>query len=95
MFKSLHIEGRRWFRRSAGHTLTSVTIHHDGETTCLPIESGYGDYYLQLAHEWLGQYYPELAERYDNGSAKVSTTIWLREHGFTYSVSDVQRQKDL
>lgn len=94
---TLHIEGRRWFQRTYGNTYRKARIFKDDELIAsLPMEYGYGDYYLQRAHEWLGcNGYPELAERHDNGAFKVNTTIWLREHGCTYSVSDVARQRDL
>lgn len=94
---SLHIEGRRWFQRSYGSTYNTVRIFKNGVLIAdLPIEYGYGDYYLQRAHEWLGQHgYPELAEKYSNGMTKVCTTSWLRENGHSYSVIDVQRKKDL
>ena len=94
---TLHIEGRRWFRRGPGNTYNSVRIFKDGELLAhLPQTYGYGDYYLQRAHEWLGANgYPELAERHSNGSPKVCMTIWLREHASSYSVIDVSRERDL
>jgi len=92
----IHVEGRRWFQRTYGNTYNSVAITVDGDTTVLGRAYGYGDYYLQRAQEWLGENgFPELAERYDNGSSKVCFTIWLREHKGSYSVVDVGRQKDL
>lgn len=94
---TIHIEGRRWFRRTYGNTYTTTRIYRDGECIAyLPITGGYGDYYLQRAHEWLGANgYPELAQRHKNGSPTVCTTIWLREHGHSHSVADVAREKDL
>lgn len=94
---SYHIEGRRWFQRTNGNTYNTVTIFKDGEVIAdLPMEYGYGDYYLQRAQEWLGKNgEPELAEKHDNGMPKVCFTIWLREHKSSYSVHDVQRRKDL
>ncbi len=94
--QAIHIEGRRWFQKSYGNTYNTVTIHKDGESIKLPIEYGYGEYLLQRAQEWLGKNgFPELAERHDNGMPKVNLTIWLREHGGSYSVSDVSRRRDL
>ena len=93
----LHIEGRRWFQKTYGNTYNSVQIFRDGELIAdLPMAYGYGDYYLQRAHEWLGANgYPELAEKHENGMPKHCTTIWLREHGASYSVIDVERKRDL
>lgn len=94
---TMHIEGRRWFQKTYGNTYNTVRIFRDGELIAdLPREYGYGSGWLQRAHEWLGNNgYPELAERYENGSAKVCTTIWLRENGHSYSVVDVTRKRDL
>ena len=92
-----HIEGRRWFQRTYGNTYNTVRIFNDGALIAnLPMEYGYGDQWLQRAHDWLGKNgEPELAERHSNGSPTVCTTIWLREHDSSYSVNDVSRQRDL
>jgi hypothetical protein len=93
---SIHVSGRRWFQKSYGNTYNTVTIHNGEESVNLPIEYGYGNYFLQRAQEWLGKNgFPELAEKYENGCNKVNFTIWLREHGGSYSVADVARQRDL
>ena len=94
---TLHIEGRRWFQRTYGNTYNSVRIFGEGKTLAeLPMSYGYGEYYLQRAQEWLGANgYPELAEKHENGSPKVHFTVWLREHGGTYSVIDVDRKREL
>lgn len=94
---TIHIEGRRWFQRAYGNTYNTVRIFIDGRLAVeLPISYGYGDYYIQRAHDWLGENgFPELAERHANGMPAVNTTIWLRENGGSYSVIDVQRKKDL
>jgi hypothetical protein len=94
---SLHIEGRRWFQKTSGNTYNSVKIFRDGECfASLPMEYGYGDYFMQRAQEWLGvNGYPELVERHENGCAKVCFTIWLREHKGSYSAADVSRKSDL
>ena len=95
---TLHIEGRRWFQRTYGNTYHSVRIFRDGEQIAyLPMAYGYGEGFLQTAWEWLAKNgYPELAEEHANGSLKNYGTQYLREilNG-TYSVIDVQRQKDL
>ena len=92
-----HIEGRRWFQRTYGNTYNTVQIFKDGaHVVSLPIEYGYGDYYLQRAEDWLADNgFPELQEKNANGSRKQGGTAWMREHNISYSVIDVQRQKDL
>ena len=87
---SLHIEGRRWFQRTYGNTYHSVRVFKDGEMiACLPYQYGYGDQFLQTALDWMKA----------NGHAPQNAeygTLYLRETlGATYSVIDVQRQKDL
>ena len=88
--QGLHIEGRRWFRRGPGTTYHSVRIFNAGECIAvLPYQYGYGDCFLQTALDWLAEngYIPK---DHDYG------TLYLRETlGGTYSVIDVQRQKDL
>lgn len=87
---NLHIEGRRWFQRSAGNTYHTARIFVNGvleHTT--PKEYGYGDCYLQTAIDWLkaNHLIPDDA---------AYGTLYLREtlHG-TNSVIDVHREKDL
>ena len=94
---TIHIEGRRWFQKTYGNTYNTVRIFRDGELIAnLPMEYGYGDYWLQRAQKWLGENgYPDLAERHENGMPKVFPTIWLRDYGHSYSVTDVQRKRDL
>ena len=94
---SLHIEGRRGFQKTYGNTYNSVILHINGAPVAyLPEEYGYENYYLQRAQEWLGANgVPELAEKRSNGVPKVNFTIWLRDNGYSYSVSDVKRQLDL
>lgn len=93
--KSLHIEGRRWFRRTAGNTYCTSRIFLDGKLVAtLGPTGGYGDQPLTNAMEWLAANgYPDCVDA-RNGSPKG--TLYLREtlHG-TYSVVDVPREKDL
>lgn len=47
---SIHIEGRRWFQKTYGQTYNTVRIFKDGKQVAyLPIEYGYGEFYLQRA----------------------------------------------
>ncbi len=87
----LHIEGRRWFRKSAGNTYSSATIYANGDCIAhVGPTGGYGDYYLQMAVEWLQQ------NGYLGPKTEYGGTRFIREdlHG-TYSVTDVAREKDL
>jgi hypothetical protein len=90
--ESLHIDGRRWFQRSAGNTYHSVTVFVNGETLRAPYSYGYGDQFLQTAGELLA------AAGYDvktNRPGCLGTRHLREELGGTYSVSDVSRKKDM
>lgn len=95
---TIHIEGRRWFQKSAGNTYHSVRIYRDGKQIAyLPFQYGYGEQYLQTAFDWLGENgMPELLERHANGARKNYGTQYLREvMKGTQSVADVSRKGDL
>lgn len=88
---SITVIGRRWFQKTYGNTYFSSQIIVDG----VPVGGrefayGYGDYYLQDAAEWLkaNGYLPA----FDG-----PLSLYCRENGiaFSYSVTDVQRKKDL
>jgi len=88
--KSLHIEGRRWFQKSAGNTYHTARIFIDGELAHVtPKEYGYDNCFLQTAIDWLKsqKLIPDSAEY---GSYYLRETL-----GGTYSVIDVAREKDL
>ena len=89
--QQIHIEGRRWFQKSGGNTYHSVRIFVNGERVAfLPFQYGYGDQFLQTAWAWLESngYIPE--------GTPYGGTLYLRETlGASYSVSDVNRKKDL
>jgi len=89
--KPTHISGRRWFQKSYGNTYHSVTINSDDDKSeYLPMEYGYGDYYLQRAEAWIKANYD-----YPNPD-KLQGTRFLREVcGITWSVADVRRERDL
>lgn len=88
--KSLHIEGRRWFQRSTGNTYHTARIFLDGELVHTTDKAyGYDEGYLQSAIDWLkaSGHVPE---------SMPYGTYYLREVlGGTYSVINVQREKDL
>lgn len=88
----IHIEGRRWFQRSAGNTYHSARVFIDGTLAHNSDRHyGYREQYLQTAIDWLRA----------NGHIPAETrnacaTLYLRETlGGSYSVIDVARQKDL
>ncbi len=87
---NIHIEGRRWFQKSAGNTYHTVNIFKDGD--CIHHSEkhyGYGDCFLQTAIDWLK------AEGLVPNDAKYGT-LYLRETlGASYSVIDVGRERDL
>lgn len=86
--KSLHISARRWFQKTYGNTYHSVTVFVNGETLRADFVYGYGDHFMQTAQKLLEQ------AGYDVKG--VLCSYHLREvlKG-TYSVTDVQRKKDL
>ena len=85
------IIGRRWFQKTYGNTYHSVTVIVDGETvgTC-PMTYGYGDQYIQTAHEML----VKAGEFAGDYSAFCQDRMDHRDK-YTITVSDVARQKDL
>lgn len=95
---SVIIRGRRWFQKSYGNTYNTVSIEIDGrEVTNLPMEYGYGDYYLQRAGDWLeaNGYMPN-RKHYPNG---VAEPVWsyFQDRGISceYDVIDVKHKRDL
>lgn len=88
----IHIEGRRWFQRSAGNTYHSARIFVDG--LCILTSGrhyGYGDQFIGTATAMLvgTEYVPEHFE-------ETQSTLVLREVlKASYSVIDVGREKDL
>lgn len=90
--ESLHIDGRRWFQRTWGNTFHSVRVYVNGEILHCPYAYGYGNQFLQTAGELLA------AAGYNvktDSPGSLGTYHLCEELGGTYSVSDVQRKKDL
>lgn len=102
-FNQITVIGKRWFERTNGNTYHSVSVYVDGvEIGCVPFMYGYGDQYIQTAHELLqkAQYYPKT----DNSSKDYWAFIEDQRNSinhdngtskFLFSVSDVGRKKDL
>lgn len=94
---SLVVYGKRWFRKSSGTTYTSVTIYvNGGSGVKLERTNGYGDYYLQLAGEWLASNGWTSPERYSSGGLQP---LWQycqdKKIPLITNVIDVPRKKDL
>lgn len=88
--KSLHIEGRRWFQRSAGNTYHSARIFVNGGMVAnTGRHYGYGESFLQTALDWLK------ANNYVPKNSKYGTAYLRETLGGTYSVIDVAREGDL
>lgn len=94
--EGIKIEGRRWFQRTYGNTYHSVRIWRQGtagkpgeELVYLPYQYGYGDQYLQTALEWLK------ANKLAPPSSRFGTQYMREELGLTWTVVDVQRQREL
>jgi len=95
--KSISIQGRRWFQRSAGNTYCSASILVNGEPVHeLPRQYGYGDYYLQAATEWLDENGYIHPEHYKWGGTEPLWQVQDREGFDLYTtVADVSRERDL
>jgi len=89
--KSLIIHGVRWHQKAYGNTYSAVSIEIDGKQVYRsPFEYGYGDYFLQMAMEWMQA----------NGfkiPSYEAFTAWAREHfqTFDYTVADVKTKREL
>lgn len=89
--KSLFIVGRRWFARLYGNTYHKTYITINGQTVESEETYGYGDHYLQTAHELLQGMGLFVQFKYHE------FTHWLYEHReiAAHDVADVAREKDL
>jgi hypothetical protein len=89
--------GRRWFQKTYGNTYNTASViiqYPDGTTdgTELPMEYGYGSFYMQRAAQWCNE---QGITPGNEGHAFLS--LWCRENGVQLidRVTDVQRKKDL
>lgn len=95
---SIHISGKRWFRKSAGNTYSSVRLYitymnRETDTLYHPRTGGYGDYYNQLALDLFRDKFEIPRDR----SQPAYLSSFLRDLKIPYSieVTDVSREKDL
>ncbi len=87
---TIHIEGRRWFQRSAGNTYHSARVFVNGhEQLYSGRHYGYGDCFLQTALDMMKK------EGLAPADAKYGTHYLREELGASYSVVDVARERDL
>lgn len=94
-FKLIIIDARRWFDRTYGNTYHSVTVtvkhaRKEDLVLCRDYEYGYGDQYLQKAHELLhqaGYFGPDYW-----GFRDAMRNDWKKFHA---TCVDVRRKKEL
>jgi len=85
------IIGRRWFQKTYGNTYHSVSVLVDGESIgCVPFAYGYGEQYIQSAHELLVK-----AGKFTGDYSAFCQDRMNNRQNYTVTVSDVARQKDL
>jgi hypothetical protein len=96
------IAGRRWFDRKYGNTYHSVRVWVNGEQIGFhDVAYGYGDQYLQSAHEVLMEkgFYPKTGKSLASGMSvdyyQFSEDMRKFRDRFIVTVSDVGRKKDL
>jgi hypothetical protein len=100
--KNITIIGRRWFQRTYGNTYHSVEVYVNGELIGrVEFAYGYGDHYLQTAHEILQDkgYYPKTGITLPSGMCRdyygFTQDMHNHRNKFVISVTDVERKKDL
>lgn len=97
--KSLTIIGRRWFRRTYGNTYNTTEVLIDGKPAFKTAKQyGYGDHFRDIAMDELERrgLLPVPREHYKHGGAE-SDWRYCERNGiqFSYSVTDVARERDL
>ncbi len=91
---SICVLGRRWFQKTNGNTYHTAEIFVNGDFKVrTPRCYGYGDHYMQTAHEWLQEngYLP-------SGSDATASLWWVCDDNginLTYTEMDVPRRMDL
>ena len=94
------IIGRRWFEKTNGNTYHSVEVYANNKLIGRdPYQYGYGDQYLQTAHDILQRegYYPTTGIIFESGMPKDLCLFMtdVRTDKFLVSCTDVGRKKDL
>jgi hypothetical protein len=99
---NITISGRRWFDRINGNTYHSVDVYANGQHIGRnPYEYGYGDQYIQTAHEMLQEsgICKKTGERLKSGIGKdyyeFMQDMRTNRSKYVIIVSDVPRKKDL
>lgn len=90
--KSIQVVGRRWFQKSYGNTYNTVKISvNQGDWIILEEEYGYGDYYIQRAHDYL------IKNKIIDCDQMTPLYRYCDDNKiiFMTSVQDVPREKDL
>ena len=95
--ESITVIGRTWFRKSAGNSYCTCDVLVDGRLIArLPKESGYGDYYLQKAFEYLDNVQLIALHRYPNGSTETPWQYCRRNNIHLYNtITPVAKESDL
>jgi hypothetical protein len=96
------IDAKRWFDRKYGNTYHSVSVNVDGKHIGrADFAYGYGEQYLQSAHEILmdAGIFPRTGEHFKSGADKDYSGFMddMRNNREKYHVTcaDVSRKKDL
>jgi hypothetical protein len=92
--------GRRWFRKSAGNTYTSVSVYVNGKHLGTTIDGGYGDYYRQMGFKVLQSagYWSNdgaLINGFDSDQSAFNQFVMDNRGKFVFEVVDVPTEKDL
>lgn len=101
MNKNITIDARRWFQTTYGNTYHSVSVFVNNKLVgSCPFAYGYGEQYLQTAHEILqnAEVYPKTGERLNGCSKDYHEFVMdMRENKerFHVTCTDVTRKRDL
>jgi len=96
LVKSITVIGREHFDRSGVTYFTGVILVNGKRIGILPYESGYGDYYIQRAGEWLNNSHYVALKQHPNGSFEPLWQYCRERNIVLYSeIADVKRKSDL
>jgi len=91
--QNIMVTGRRWFQRTYGNTYFSAVGYVDGDIKAtIDFEYGYGDHYIDCIADAL-----ERAGHMPGREENQPLWQYCNDHNikYNYSVSDVERKKDL